>query len=229
MNPQQASYQLPKQPSKNRPKIIIAVLAVLLVAAAGFGAWAFMGKQDYKNQADKKIAAAVETAKTAQAAALQAQFDEKSKSPYKTFAGSATYGSISFNYPKSWSGYLETTSQPISAYFYPDIVPGTQSASLYALRVELVSDSYADVIDNFSASIASGSLSSAAYIPPKLKGVANVQIGSKLDGILNPENKSTGSMVVLKVRDKTLKVYTQSPDYIADFNDIILASLTFAP
>lgn len=230
MNPQQASYQLPTAPHSSKSKLIIAVLAILLVAAIGFGAWAFMGKQDYKNKTDVKIAAAVESAKAAQAVTLQAQNDEKNKSPNKTFTGSATYGSISFGYPKTWSAYLDTTdSQPINAYFYPDTVPGTQSDSLYALRVELVNTPYAEVLNDFTSRITAGAVSSIAYVPPKLKGVANVQTGSKLTGTITNDSKSQGAMVILKVRDKTLKVYSQAPQYLTDFNDTVLASLTFAP
>lgn len=230
MNPQQASYQLPVAPKKSNPKIIIGVLALLLVLAIGFGAWAFMGKQDYKTKTDDKIAAAVASAKTPQAATLQAQFDEKSKSPYKTFSGSATYGSITFDYPRSWSGYLDLGSgQPINAYFDKDFVGSPQPGSLYALRVELVADSYTTVLNSFSTLITAGSVTSSAYIPPKMKSVANAQIGSRLDGAITENNKSTGAIVILKVRDKTLKVYTQSPDFLADFNNVILPSLTFAP
>jgi hypothetical protein len=36
-------------------------------------------------------------------------------------------------------------------------------------------------------------------------------------------------MVVIKVRDKTLKIYTESTDYMSDFNDIVLKNLTFSP
>jgi hypothetical protein len=36
-------------------------------------------------------------------------------------------------------------------------------------------------------------------------------------------------MLVIKVRDKTLEISTESNDYLNDFNNIILASLTFVP
>jgi len=36
-------------------------------------------------------------------------------------------------------------------------------------------------------------------------------------------------MLIIRVRDKTLKISTQSNDYLNDFNNIILSSLTFAP
>ena len=232
MNPQQNSFPLPAQPKSSKKLLAVVILLVLLlVVSLVFGYWAYSGKQDATNNLDQKVAAAVASAKTAQAASLQAQFDAQSKSPNKTFTGSATYGSISFNYPKTWSAYVDTSSdsEPINAYFYPDQVPGTQSGTAYALRVELVGQAYADVLGNFQSQIQSGALTAQAYIPAKLKGVANVQAGTRLDGALTSDAKTKGSMVVLKVRDKTLEVYTQSTDFSADFNNTILPSLTFAP
>ena len=65
-----------------------------------------------------------------------------------------------------------------------------------------------------------------------MKGVANVQPGVKLVGVINQTDNASsqkGELVLLKVRDKTLKIYTESPDFIDDFNKVILSSLTFVP
>lgn len=209
----------------------MAILIALLIISFGFGAWAYIGKADLQTNTNKKIDSAVAAAKTAQAAALQAQFEAANKSPNKTFSGSATYGSITFDYPKTWSAYVDTTnsSEPINAYFHPDSVPGIQGSTNYALRVEVVAGTYSDILAGYQSQITAGKLTAAAYIPPKLAGVANVQAGTKLDGLLNDNAKVSGSMVVMKVRDKTLKVYTMSNDYVADFNNTVLPSLTFAP
>ncbi len=231
MNPQQATYPLPVPPKSKKTTLFLIVLGLLLIGALAFGIWAYMGKSDLQKNTNQKITAAVASAKTAQTATLQAQFDEQSKSPSKTFTGSATYGSVTFNYPKTWSGYLDTsnTGQPLNAYFYPDLVPGTQSGASYALRVEIVNDAYADVLTQYQSQISAGSLTAAAYIPEKLKTNTSVQVGTKFDGLLTSDAKSKGSMVVMRVRDKTLKVYTMSSDFVADYNNTILPSLTFVP
>lgn len=64
-----------------------------------------------------------------------------------------------------------------------------------------------------------------------MKKVANVQPGIKLDGAIgqSQQGAQNGSMVIIKVRDKTLKIYTQSTSFSADFTKIILPSLTFVP
>lgn len=231
MNPQQPTYPIPTQASSKKGLLVNVVLGVLLVAAIGFGVMEYAGKQSSQTSINKQIDAAVVAAKTAQAASLQAAFDTQSKSPSKTYTGSATYGSITFNYPKTWSAYIDTSnsSEPINAYFNPDYVPGIQGTTNYALRVELVDTNYSDVISQIQGGVSDGSLKASAYVPPKLSGVANVQTGTKFDGPLTNGSKVSGSMVVMKVRDKTLKVYTMSTDYSADFTGTVLASLSFAP
>ena len=209
--------------------VLIAFLVLGLLGALGFGFWAFSSRQDYKNNADTKIAAAVSVAKNAQAAELQKQFDEQAKSPYETYQSSPTSGSVTFSYPKSWSAYVDesNTSQPINGYFHPNQVPGIQSKAAYALRVEMVNTDYSQVVSALSSQTKENALKAAAYIPPKIQGVANVQPGTKFDGAI--EQDKTGSMVVIKVRDKTLKIYTESTNFVSDFNNIILPSLTYLP
>jgi hypothetical protein len=209
--------------------IIILLLIILLVASLGFGGWAYSQMLSYKNDTDKKISSAVASAKAAQAKEVQDAFD---KANTKQFKGSSNYGSVSFSYPKTWSAYVDTSggSQPINAYFHPDQVPGISGKSAYALRVELVSSDYSQVVQQYSGAIKDGTVTSRAYMPPKLGGVTNAQPGTLLSGQINSsDNTQRGSALIIRVRDKTLKISTQSNDYLNDFNNVILTSLTFAP
>jgi hypothetical protein len=219
-------------PRAGHSALIMAVLIVALISAIVFGAWAFSKMRDFRDNVDKKSAQAVAKAEAAQRLQLQAKFDEDSKSPNKIFQGSSTYGSISFNYPKTWSGYVDTISsnEPINGYFYPDVVPGVQSKTPYALRVELVDQDYAQVLQQFNSLIAQGKITARAYVPPKLQGVANVTAGTYMTGQIDTQDQTqTGNMVVIKVRDKTLEISSQSLKFANDFNNIILGSLTFVP
>ncbi|MDO8591468.1 MAG: hypothetical protein Q7R60_00890 [bacterium] len=208
---------------------LLVSLGIALVVSLIFGGWAFTSRQDFKNNSDKKAIAAVEAAKKVQAAELQKAFADQEKLPTKTFKGSTTYGSVTFDYPKTWGGYLDESSgnEPINGYFHPGILPSLQGKTAYALRVELVDSDYTSVLGQHDSQIKDGSVKASAYIPPKMIGVTNVQPGTRLDGTLNQDN--TGSMVIVKVRDKTLQVYTESNDFLNDFNNIVLSSLTFAP
>jgi hypothetical protein len=231
MNPQQpVSYN--SSSGGGGRTLTTVILSLLLVAALAFGGWAFSKMQDYKTNSDKKSAAAVDAAKKVQAAQLQAAFDEQNKSPFKVFHGSPTYGSISFNYPKTWSAYVDTSNQsePINAYFHPNEVPGIQSRTAYALRLELLSTDYSQVIQQLSSQIRAGKATARAYLPPKLNGVANVQPGTMFSGQVNVQDQTqNGTLLAIKVRDKTLEISTQSSDYLNDFNNTVLPSLTFAP
>ena len=218
-------------PGKGR-LLTIVILVILLIAAIGFGGWAFSKMQDYKNNSDKKAAIAVAEAKKVQAAQLQAQFDEQSKLPTKTYKGSPTYGSITFNYPRTWSAYVDTSSssEPINGYFHPDVVPGLGDKPAYALRVELVNTDYSQVLQSMANSISQGDVTAKAYVPPKMQGTANVAAGTYLSGHINSQDQTQlGNMLVIKVRDKTLQIYSESASFDSDFNNTVLASLTFVP
>ena len=230
----QPQASLPTNKNRHLSLIAAIVFGVLFVVAAIWGYDAYSSGQDYKNNSDAKSAAAVATAEKTQAAKLQAQFATESKSPFKTYTGSTTYGSISFQYPKNWSAYVDETNadEPLNAYFYPGQVPGVSGGTAFALRVELVTDTYSDVLQQFSSQITAGSLSASAYVPPKMKAVTNVQVGTILSGSINANQDGSyqqGQMVVIKVRDKTLKIYTESNDYVPDFTATILPSLSFIP
>lgn len=232
-NPQQAGASEPLTQKSGGPRLILTiVLVILLIAAVIFGGWAYSKMLDYKNNSDKKSAAAVADANKKLTSQLEAQFAQDNKSPNKTFKGSPTYGSITFNYPKTWSAYLDTSdsSEPINGYFHPDIVPGIDDKTAYALRVELVSTDYAQIMEQFADNIKDGAITARAYVPPKLQGVANVTAGTYLTGQINDEDQTQrGTMVVMKVRDKTLQIYSESNSFAGDFNNIVLASLTFVP
>jgi hypothetical protein len=222
------------QPNRAPLKMVVSevVLILLLLGSLGFGYWAFTSRQDYKNNSDKKSQAAVEVAKTAQAVELQASFDEQEKEPNKTFKGPATYGSLTFKYPKTWSAYFDNTSQPLDGYFYPDVVPNKQANTAYSLRVELVDATYKEILQQFTTGLTDKSIKASAYIPPLLKDKPSAQVGTKLVGAVSMDEKGgnrDGEMVVIKIRDKTLKIYTESPQFTKDFEKIILASLTFEP
>ena len=57
--------------------IPLIVIAVALLTAAIFAIWAYSGRQDFKNNVDKKIETAVEIAKKQTASAKDNEFVEK--------------------------------------------------------------------------------------------------------------------------------------------------------
>ena len=208
--------------------LIIVLLALVLVGSLAFGFWAFSGRQDYKNKADVKIAAAVKAAKEAQATELQKQFDEQSKSPTKSYQGPVTSGSIAFSYPKTWSAYIDESgtgdsSTPVNGYFHPNFVPGVQESSSFALRVQVVPNSYSEELKQFDSLVSERKVKISAYSAPKVSGI----VGVRVDGQII--NGKKGSMVMFPLRDKTLKVWTEADQFVGDFNNSVLPNLTFVP
>lgn len=197
-----------------------------------FGLWAFSARQATLKTANDQSAAAA--AALAKQKAAENKYDTLLKQPYKVFKGPANYGTVTFNYPKNWSAYVDAASstEPINAYFYPDQVPSVQSDTAFPLRVELLDDDYATVVQQYTAQATQGSISSHAYVPPKLAKNPSVQPGVRLDGAIGQTpsgNVLQGEMVILKVRDKTLQIYTQANSNLSDFNNVVLNSLSFLP
>ena len=205
------------------------MMTVLFVFATVFALWAFSTRQDYKSNTDKKIAAAVVVAKQQESTKKDSEFVDKEKQPLKAYRGPETYGSLSFQYPKTWSGLITEATQgatPVDAYFYPDYLPGlpnSSSAVVYALRVQIISTAYDEVVRNFTAQVAIGTVK---VVPFKLEKVPNA-LGVRIDGVIAAGK--TGAMIAMPLRDKTIEVWTEAPQYLSDFNNSVLPSISYVP
>ena len=208
-----------------------AFVAMLLffLGAAAFAAWAYSSRADYKNNSDQKAAVAVTNAQKATSDAKDAEFAEKEKSPLKAYSGPSAYGSVVVQYPKTWSAYvIEATttnsSIPVDGYFHPGFVPNTQSQGFgFALRVQVTATSYDTELKKFDSFVKQGKATVSPFKAAKVPSVAGARVDGQID-----QNK-TGSVVLLPLRDKTLKVSTEAAQYLNDFNTIILPNLTFVP
>ncbi|HEY1064169.1 MAG TPA: hypothetical protein VGE30_02605 [Candidatus Saccharimonadales bacterium] len=202
----------------------LILASVFFVGALGFGVWAFTERQDYKNNYDEKAAVAVAEAKKQEGALKDKQYAEAAKLPLKTYNGPQQFGSIAVQYPKTWSAYVVGAAggaEDFAAYFHPDAVPQVdEESSSFALQIEVVSETYDSVLSEFQD--AEG-VSVTPYSLPKLAKVVGVRVDGQIE-----ENKR-GSMIVLPLRDKTIKIYTEAESFLSDFNNNILPNLTFSP
>jgi hypothetical protein len=204
--------------------IATVILSLLLVVAVAFGVWAFMGRNNYKYNSDQISAAAVTTAVAKNSVAKDKVFAEKEKFPLKDYRGPSAYGSVKISYPKTWSAYVDETangSNPIDGYFSPGFVAGIADNASYALRIKVVNSAYVNEIKQYDSLVKAGKVSAAPYIPAKIKTVT----GMRFDGQLI--NNKVGSLVMVPVRDKTLMIWTEAPDFASDFNNTILPNYTF--
>ena len=90
----------------------------------------------------------------------------------------------------------------------------------YALRMSILSRAFSNELKSYDSIVKKGDLNASAI---RASGVT----GTRLDGFL--EKDKEGSMVIFPLRDKTLKIWTESKDYRSDFDNIVLKNLTFSP
>lgn len=198
---------------------------VVMIIALGFGVfsiWAYSNYSNEKNNVDVIVAEAVTEAKAKQEAELRTKFAEEAKSPYKTYTSPTPLGSVKIVYPKSWSAYVdskETNSVRLDGFFHPDYVPAESSGVLFGVRTEIDSSSYAKVIKRFENDIKDGATKARAVT---ISGATGTRFDGKVD------HDIIGAMVVLPLRDRTLKIWTESNDYLSDFNHVI-DNLTYSP
>jgi hypothetical protein len=207
----------------------LVLMTVLFIAAAAFGYWAFNGRQDYKNNSDKKVAVAVEEAKRTEGILKDQAFAEEAKKPLEPYDGPAAYGSIHVEFPKTWSVYVHSTSsvnQPLNAYFNFKSVPSVQDqTSVFALRIQVAQQAYTQLVNNYASAVKSGAVTVTPYSLPKVPQA----VGVRVDGLITPGKKNTGSMIIMPLRDKSIQIWTENAQQMADFNNIILPNLTFLP
>jgi hypothetical protein len=207
--------------------IPLILMVVFFFSAAGFGIWAFTSRADYKNNSDKKSAVAADQARQAQESSDAAKYAEEIKQPFDSYIGPAAFGNITVNYPRTWSAYViqnDKSNTPISGYFQPKTVPSvTDTNNNFALRVELVTTSYQTVLDQFKPRLDKGLATIQPYTLAKVPSV----VGSRVEGQISPTKQ--GVMIVLPLRNMTLKIWTEDNNFKGDLDTNVLPNFSFVP
>ncbi len=205
--------------------ITVIILSIALVGVSAFAVWAFMERQEYKNNVDGIVATEVDTAVSEREQQLEAEFTEREKEPLDSYTSPSAYGEVTVEYPKTWSAYVEETdsgSTPVEGFFHPSFVPD-ESDNIIALRLEISNRSYADSLRRFESLARSDRVSISPIEAVNVDGV----VGSRVDGEISSDLE--GSVVLFELRDKTLLLTTESTEFKQDFDNIILKNLTFNP
>lgn len=206
--------------------IPLILVTLLFIAVGGFAYWAYNGRQHFKNDVDTIVTDNVNANTQKVQAADAAKYAEAAKNPFATYVGPEAYGAVHVVYPKTWSAYVDTSNQsnPVNGYFYPAVVPSINDPeSSFALRVQVVPTSYDSVVGQFKGQLQQGTVTVTPYALPKVPDT----VGVRIDGQITPTKR--GSMIVLPVRDKTLKIWTEASPFTADFNNNILPNFSFSP
>lgn len=202
------------------PLAIPLVLAVLILIVASVMAVMYYTK--YVEQRDSNqpiINAAVAEAETNQKEALEKEFTEREKLPTKNYTSPAELGAVRLMFPKTWSSYVDSGKMgEIEFYAHPNYVPAGNVN--YALRMSVVDRPFVREIKSYDNAVKKGDLKAAAV---RVAGTT----GTRLDGFLKKDQE--GTMVIFPVRDKTLRVWTESKEFASDYNNIVLKGMTFVP
>jgi hypothetical protein len=200
--------------------ILTCVFIFTTLAAAGVGVWAYMNYLDQKDNTDAKISTAVNTGVKNQADKDAADFLEKEKQPNRQFAGPDDYGRLAFEYPKTWSIYVNkdtSSGSTYEAYFNPVSVPPVKTTTQYALRVLIEERDVETVLANYDSLVKKGDLKTSAV-------KADDTDGTKLEGNFTKDIR--GIAVVFKIRDKTVTLRTDAETFRGDF-DALVSTITF--
>lgn len=214
----QPTAKLP-EPKKSSTIQIIITIFVGLVAVTFIGLFIWMlikwrtAYDDVQSQVDTAVAAAVNE----EATRLNAEFTEKEKYPYKSFAGPADYGELTFEYPKTWSAYVAKDASAggdYEAYLNPDVVPPVSTNTIVSLRVTIKDDTLDKVTKTYENNIRNNKLS--LTVRPVGGENANIYTGE-----LPTSSKPQGIAAVFKIRDKTAIIQTDAMIFQDDFYRIL--------
>jgi hypothetical protein len=197
-------------------------LAIATITLASFLILTKLDLDEKTRDVDGQIERAVSDAKKVQRDSDEAEFLEREKNPYYEFVGPEDYGSLSFQYPKTWSQYVSadaTDNGNFEAYFNPGVVEKVVGGDawggmgVYALRVIIYNNTSVDDITSYYKSYVDD-----GYTASKLV-TAGQASGTRYDGYITPELK--GSLFVFKLRDKVVVIRTDSEIFRGDFDKLI--------
>ena len=206
----------------------IGVIALGLVAATFIGLFLWiLGEYNYtKSDVDGQISAAVVKAVDENTTKLEEEFTEREKNPFKTFAGPADYGELTFEYPKTWSVYVAkdaVNGGNYEAYFNPSEVNTVSEKTINSLRLFIRTDAFDRVANEYQHKL-EGSKATLTVESVMIGKGSNISANRYL-GVI-PGTELNGIIVIFKIRDKTVVMQTDSVLFEKDYNKI-LASIRF--
>lgn len=198
--------------------IVIIVVSLIAVTFIGLFIWMFTQYNDARSDVDGQILVATAAARDEQASKDEAEFLEREKYPYKTFLGPVDYGELSFEYPKTWSVYIAKDAAnggDFEAYFNPVQIEPVSNTTVNALRVQVLDSDFESVVGKYKSALESKEKSLTMETISVNGTTANLYTG------IIPGTELNGAILVLKIRDKTVVMRTDSTLFRADFDKLI--------
>ncbi|MBQ6510399.1 hypothetical protein IJI94_00280 [Candidatus Saccharibacteria bacterium] len=200
----------------------LAIVSLIAVGLAVLSIYLFVQLDDARTNVEGQIDEAVAIKVKENSDQLEAEFAEREKQEYRDFLGPVDYGELSFKYPKTWSLYIARDAAnggDYEAYMNPLEVHAVSNTTIYALRIFIYNRSFESVADSYNGSLSSGNLSL------EIRDLGNGVNANVYTGTLN--NGFYGRAALLKIRDKTVLLQTDSQLFFDDFDNIILHTITY--
>ncbi len=214
----------PYAPKKSHGQVIETIILVLVslvaVAFIALFVWKYLEWETLRTDVDGQIDAAVATAVAENTTKLEADFVEREKYPYKTFTGPADYGSLSFEYPRTWSVYIAkdtSTGGDYEAYLNPAEVQPIGLTTINALRVTIRNATFDTIVRNYEN-----------YVKQGILTLTTRQIGSAVANVYTGKlpNNLQGILTIFKLRDKTVMIQTDAELFATEYYKL-LDTVTF--
>ncbi len=218
--PANAFGQKAQEPARGGSKMgLIGMIFACVVAAVAvvFAVSSFLNYRNLENNFDAKVDQEVHAAKKAQHDEDEANYAEREKEPNKTFTGPSDFGSLSFQYPKTWSVYIDddgSKGNSYSAYFRPDYVDSVSNKDArYALRFSIVSKQSDAVQKDYKTKVDKGDLTSSVF------NQGTNMTGMRYEGQVDKD--MYGEVVIIKINDKTAILQTDAEVFKDDFDKLV--------
>lgn len=197
--------------------VAIVGLGVTTLILGSVAIWALVSYNEQKTDVDGRVAVAVAEAENKQQEKDDAKFEELNKVPTLQFVGPDDYGRLTFNYPKTWSTYIDKDGAiggDYVAYLNPVAVPpiGNTESTQFALRVLIEQKDYDQVTQSYESLVKKGDLKRSST-------ASQGNEGTRLDG--NFSKNIRGAAVIYKSRDKTITIRTDADTFKPDFEKLI--------
>lgn len=207
-------------PARNTSLVkTIVIIAVSLIAATFIVlfVWMYLQWNEAQTAVNSKIDEAVAIAVDENTTKLENDFADREKQPYKTFGGPTDYGSLSFEYPKTWSVYEAADASAggnFEAYLNPDKVSPIDDKTIFSLRVKIVADPIEEISENYQDGVEDGELTPSTQPIGKDGDIATVYTGQITD-------EFQGKIAIFKIRDKTVILQTDAMIFEGEFNHVL--------
>ncbi|MFZ2560358.1 MAG: hypothetical protein WAW91_01880 [Candidatus Nanoperiomorbaceae bacterium] len=211
--------------------VFIFGMIFFMLVAVGVGIWGYTQMQKATTAANSRLSYAKQVSDQAVTKAVAAQQDKDAadkvaalKQPFSTFAAPAVFGSVNFQYPKTWSQFVQSNSGGnFAAYFYPLAVPPVNTDTAYALRVVITSQPYTQVLQQNQGLVQQGKLTATTLNT----GIGSAAKGMLLQGQFSDKINGLGAFFPVLNGNYTLEIFADDQNFFDDYNNTILPSLKY--